>query len=368
MRPPGRRALPIQLLIYLAVGALAAAAALYAIEVLRARGIQAGFGFLRHTAGFEIGFKLIAFDSTDSYARAFVVALLNTLLVSGLSVVLGTTIGLVVAVARLAPIPAIRAAGTVYVEAIRNTPLLFQLLALYALSLAVLPPPRDSFALGGWALVNNRGIFLPSAGMTTGTVFALVVLVLLLAAHGWRARRRQPDRRALALRAVAVAALAAGALASMHWVVPKLEGFNVEGGIALVPELGVLVVALSLYSAAFIAETFRSGFLAVASGQWQAAFALGLDRAAAIRGVVLPQGLRACLPALASQYINVIKASSLAAAVGFPDLMQVFGKTTLNQTGQAIEVIGLTMAVYLFMSMTIAGAVHWVERRAAMER
>ncbi|MEO8524295.1 MAG: ABC transporter permease subunit [Caldimonas sp.] len=368
MRSPGRRALPIQLLIYLAVGVLAAAAAIYAIDVLRARGIQAGFGFLKHTAGFEIGFKLIAYDSTDSYTRAFVVALLNTLLVSGLSVAMGTAIGLLVAVARLAPIPAIRAAGTVYVEAFRNTPLLFQLLALYAVSLAVLPPPRDSYALGGWALVNNRGIFLPSASMTTWAAVAAIALVLLLAASGWLMQRSPAPRRTLAPTAIVALVLAASALASMNWVVPKVEGFNVEGGIALVPELGVLVVALSLYSAAFIAETFRSGFLAVPSGQWQAAFALGLDRAAAIRGVVLPQALRACLPALASQYINVIKASSLAAAVGFPDLMQVFGKTTLNQTGQAVEVIGLTMAVYLVMSMTIAGAVHWVDRRAAMER
>jgi general L-amino acid transport system permease protein len=162
--------------------------------------------------------------------------------------------------------------------------------------------------------------------------------------------------------------LAASTLASMDWAVPHVLGFNVEGGIALVPELAVLVVALSLYSGAFIAETFRSGFLAVSAGQWQAAFALGLDRAATIRGVVLPQALRACLPALANQYINVIKASSLAAAVGFPDLMQVFGKTTLNQTGQAVEVIALTMAVYLVLSMTIAGAMHGFERRVAMER
>jgi general L-amino acid transport system permease protein len=367
LRPPRRRALPIQLLIYLALAALAVAAALYAIDVLRMRGIQAGFGFLKNTAGFEIGFKLISFDSTDSYGRAFVVALLNTWLVSALSVVLGTAIGLLVAVARLAPIPAIRAAGTLYVEAIRNTPLLFQLLALYAVSLAVLPPPRESITLGAWALVNNRGIFLPSAGMTTRASLAAIALVLLVAT-AWRlGRRGSLGRRALAPTTIVALALAAAALASMDWVVPQVLGFKVEGGIALVPELAVLVIALSLYSAAFIAETFRSGFLAVPPGQWHAAFALGLDRTAAIRGVVLPQALRACLPALASQYINVIKASSLAAAVGFPDLMQVFGKTTLNQTGQAVEVIALTMAVYLVMSMTIAAAMHGFERRVAME-
>ncbi len=368
MRPPGGRALPVQLLIYLAVAAVAVAAALYAIEAMRLRGIQAGFGFLKNAAGFEIGFKLIPFDSTDSYGRAFVVALLNTLLVSGLSIVLGTVIGVLVAVARLAPIPAVKAAGATYVEAIRNTPLLFQLLAVYAFSLAVLPPPRDSITVGAVALINNRGVYLPSATMTPRAALAAVALLLWLAGCWWLGRRKPVRRPARALLAIVGVALAGGTLELMDWGVPQVLGFNVEGGIALVPELAVLVVALSLYSAAFIAETFRSGFLAVPQGQWHAAFALGLDRPAAIRGVVLPQALRACLPALANQYINVIKASSLAAAVGFPDLMQVFGKTTLNQTGQAVEVIVLTMAVYLFMSMAIAGAVHGYERRVARER
>jgi general L-amino acid transport system permease protein len=368
VQPPRRRALPIQLLIYLAVALLALAAALYAIEAMRARGIQAGFGFLKNTAGFEIGFKLIRFDSTDSYGRAFVVALLNTLLVSALSVVLGTAIGLMVAVARLAPIPALRMAGTLYVETIRNTPLLFQLLALYAVSLTVLPPPRASMTLAGLALVNNRGVFLPSASLTTSGSVAAAALVLLSLGAWMRSRRRPLGRAARTSTAVLAVVLASIALGSMDWTVPEVRGFNVEGGIALVPELAVLVVALSVYSAAFIAETFRSGFLAVSPGQWQAAFALGLDRPAAIRGVVLPLALRATLPALANQYINVIKASSLAAAVGFPDLMQVFGKTTLNQTGQAIEVIALTMAVYLVLSMTIAAAVLWHERLVARER
>jgi general L-amino acid transport system permease protein len=368
VQPPRRRALPIQLLIYLAVGLLALAAALYAIDVLQARGIRAGFGFLKNTAGFEIGFKLIAFDSTDSYGRAFVVALVNTLLVSALSIVLGTAIGLLVAVARLAPIPAVRMAGTLYVEAFRNTPLLFQLLALYAVSLTLLPPPRASISVVGGVLVNNRGVFVPSASVTPGASLAAIALLLLLAGR-WRLfRSRQLDGSARALTAIAAVVLGLIALASMDWSVPEVRGFNVESGIALVPELAVLVVALSLYSAAFIAETFRSGFLAVPPGQWQAAFALGLGRPAAIRGVVLPLALRGCLPALANQYINVIKASSLAAAVGFPDLMQVFGKTTLNQTGQAIEVIALTMAVYLVLSMAIAGAVLWHERLVSRER
>ncbi len=368
MRSPGRRALPVQLFIYAALALVAIGAALYAIDVLRGRGIRAGFGFLWNTAGFDIGFTLIAYDSTATYGRAFVVALLNTLLVSSVSIAIGTAIGLAVAIARLAPIPAVRAAGVLYVEAIRNTPLLFQLLALYAVSLALLPPPRASIALGGWALLNNRGVFLPAATMSADAWLAALALVVLCALWGWLARR-QPLRPAVHVSvALAVVAVAAAMLSRMEWGAPEVSGFNVEGGIPIAPELAVLVIALSAYAGAFIAETFRSGFLAVSQGQWLAAFALGLDRGQTIRVVVLPLAVRACLPALANQYINVLKASSLAAAVGFPDLMQVFGKTTLNQTGQAIEVIALTMAVYLVISMMIAGALHMYERRTAFAR
>jgi general L-amino acid transport system permease protein len=366
LRSPGRRALPVQLLIYAAIAVAAVAAALYAIDVLRGRGIKAGFGFLWSTAGFDIGFKLIAYDSTSSYGRAFLVALLNTLLVSGVSIAIGTVIGLAVAIARLAPIPALRAAGTLYVEAIRNTPLLFQLLALYAVGLALLPPPRASIELAGAMLLNNRGIFLPAAAMAADAAVAAAGFVALLVCCVALARRRTLGVAAVAGMTLAALAVAVAALSRLEWTTPVVDGFNVEGGIAIVPELAVLVTALSAYSAAFIAETFRSGFLAVPQGQWQAAFALGLDRAQTIRVVVLPLALRACLPALANQYINVLKASSLAAAVGFPDLMQVFGKTTLNQTGQAIEVIALTMAVYLFISMAIAGAMYLYERRVAL--
>ena len=159
------------------------------------------------------------------------------------------------------------------------------------------------------------------------------------------------------------AALVLAVLWLMEWDMPMLRGLNVRGGIALVPELAVLVTALGVYTGAFVAETFRSGFLAVPPGQWEASVALGLGWKRTLRLVILPQAVRACLPPLASQYVNVIKASSLAAAIGFPDLMQVFGKTTLNQTGQAVEVITMTMAVYLAICMAIAGATQRYERR-----
>ena len=362
MLPPDRRALSIQLLIYLAVAVVAVAVALFAIETLRARGIKSGFDFLWNTAGFDIGFTLIPFDATDSYGRAFVAALLNTLLVSALAIVFATAIGLLVAVARLSRIPTLRSVGTFYVEAIRNTPLLLQLLALYFLVLGVLPLPRQSIALGS-VLLNNRGVFLPSPIMTQGALLAALALLALLLCYRVVVRGRRSGRASATLVAAASGALVLAALWLMEWDKPMLRGLNVRGGITLVPELVVLVTALSLYTAAFIAETFRSGFLAVSPGQWEAGLALGLGRRKTLRRVILPQAVRACLPPLASQYVNVIKASSLAAAIGFPDLMQVFGKTTLNQTGQAVEVIAMTMAVYLVICMTIAGATQWYERR-----
>ena len=362
MRPPHRRALPVQFLIYLAVAAVALAAALVAIETLHARGIKSGFGFLWNTAGFDIGFTLIPFDATSSYGRAFVAALLNTLLVSALAIALATVLGLVVAIARLSPIPTLRSAGMLYVEAIRNTPLLLQLLALYFLLLGVLPPPRHSIALGT-VLLNNRGVFLPSPTMTReGWIVALAMLALL-PVHRYVLRDRFGGRGPMLTLAAGAAVLGLAALWLMEWDMPMLRGLNVRGGIALVPELAVLVTALGVYTGAFVAETFRSGFLAVPPGQWEAGVALGLGWKRTLRLVILPQAVRACLPPLASQYVNVIKASSLAAAIGFPDLMQVFGKTTLNQTGQAVEVIALTMAVYLAICMAIAGATQWYERR-----
>jgi len=353
LRPSDRRALSVQLLIYLVVAGLVAAAGLFAIATLRSRGIAAGFGFLWNTAGFDIGFKLIAFDATSTYGRAFLVALLNTLLVSVLAIMLATLIGLLVAVMRLQPVPTLRAAGTIYVEAVRNTPMLLQLLALYFLVLGALPPPRQSLTIGGAVLINNRGLFLP-APLGDHIAVGLGAAALGLGVAAWRLRRNRKGIGVAYALGLAALGLAIAAALRIQWDLPALRGLAVRGGIAVVPELVVLVTALSVYTAAFIAETFRSGFLSVAKGQWEGAAALGLDRQRALHLVVLPQALRACLPPLANQYVNVVKASSLAAAVGFPDLMQVFGKTTLNQTGQAVEVIALTMAVYLAISMAIA--------------
>jgi general L-amino acid transport system permease protein len=224
-----------------------------------------------------------------------------------------------------------------------------------------LPPVRQSFRLGSVALLNNRGIVVAAPGFNAAGTACLAAgaLALLIAI----AARRLPDglpRRSGATTTLAVAggALLLAAIALAKWDLPVQRGFNVSGGLTLPPEFAALVTALAIYAAAFIGEAFRSGFVSVPAGQWEAAQSLGLGRFATLRLIVLPQAIRAALPALGNQFVNVVKASSLAAAVGFPDLMQVFGKTTLNQTGQAVEVIGITMAVYLAISFAISGLVH----------
>jgi general L-amino acid transport system permease protein len=333
--------------VYAAAAGLVAALAVMAILTLRARGIHAGFGFLWDTAGFDISFGLIPYDATRTYARAFLVGLLNTLVVSAVAIALAIGLGLGLAIARLSEDPPLRVLATAATELVRNTPLLLQLFVWYFLVFGALPPVRRSLHLGGFALINNRGIVVAAPGFDpVGMVcLALGALAILTAAMARRLPGDLPRRSAVrAALAVAGTGLLCAAAVLADWDLPVQRGFNVTGGLALPPEFAALVTALAIYAAAFIGEAFRSGF-------------------ATLRLVVLPQAIRAALPALGNQFVNVVKASSLAAAVGFPDLMQVFGKTTLNQTGQAVEVIGITMAVYLAISLGISGLVHRSEAR-----
>lgn len=352
--------------VYVAAACIVAALAVMAIFTLRARGIHAGFGFLWDTAGFDISFGLIPYDATKTYARAFLVGLLNTLVVSAVAIGLATCLGLGLAIARLSEDRPLRALATTATELVRNTPLLLQLFVWYFMVFGALPPVRQSLHLGSFALLNNRGIVVAAPGLNVAgtTCLAAGVITTLLAVAAPRLPggllRKSIVRSALAI-AGALLVLAAAAFAD--WGMPVQRGFNVAGGVTLPPEFAALVTALAIYAAAFIGEAFRSGFVSVPAGQWEAAQSLGLGRFATLRLVVLPQAIRAALPALGNQFVNVVKASSLAAAVGFPDLMQVFGKTTLNQTGQAVEVISITMAVYLAISLGISGLVHRSEAR-----
>lgn len=373
MRRRTRKAWLLEALIYAALLAAVALVLLQALDNLAARGVASGFGFLGNRAGFDVGFRLIDYDADNSYGRAFLVGLLNTLLVSLAALVLATLLGLLVAILRLSRSPAMAGLARGYVEVVRNCPLLLQILAWYFLALAPLPPARQSLALGAGVLLNNRGLYLPGPlfdgpAMAAGGIALLLLLVLL--ARVWRRRRQGllPARGRIVGRVILLALVAALAVLAwrLGWELPALKGFNVQGGLVLVPEFIALTLALAIYGSAFIAEIFRASILAVGEGQGEAARALGCSRWQSLRLVILPLALRSSLPPLTNQYVNIVKYSSLAAAIGYPDLMQIFAKTTLNQTGQAVEVILMTMAVYLAISLAMAALMRWYEGRVAL--
>ena len=288
---------------------------------LRTLGVSAGYGFLQTEAGFEIAQAMIAFGPASSYLDAVIVATLNSLLVIALAGLFSTLIGLCIAFGRLASHPMIRGASTTYVEMFRNIPLLLQIFFWYFSAMALLPGVGESFQFGG-VLLNNRGLFFPRLQMTL--------------AGGW----------------------AQFALSSPH-----VEGFSVSGGFALLPELMALTLGLSIYNSTFLAEIFRAGILSVPRGQSEAAATVGLSGVRAALLITLPQALRVALPPAAGQYQTLAKASSLAAAIGYPDIMQIVGGTVLSQTSQALEAMTLVVLLYAAINLFIALAVNLLNRR-----
>ena len=336
--------------------------ALNAKANLDAQGITSGFGFLENTAGFAVNQSLIPYNESDTYGRVFLVGLLNTLLVAGIGIVLATILGFAIGIARLSPNWLLARLAASYVELIRNLPLLFQILFWYLAVLGTLPPPRQSISLFGEIFLNNRGIIMPApvAGKGAGLVLAVfgASVTVTIALKLWAGRLQVRTGRQMPLVWTCLALLIAPALIALiatGWPIgfeaPELRGFNFVGGIRLLPEFVALLVALTTYTAAFIAEIVRAGLLAVPRGQGEAASALGLRRGLTLRLIVLPQALRVIVPPLTNQYLNLTKNSSLAVAVGYPDLFAVFAGTTLHQTGQAIEIIAMTMGVYLAISL-----------------
>jgi general L-amino acid transport system permease protein len=336
--------------------------ALNAKTNLDAQRIASGLGFLENTAGFGVNQSLIAYSETDSYGRVFLVGLLNTLLVAGIGIVLATVLGFLVGIARLSPNWMVARLAGGYVELIRNLPLLFQILFWYLAALGSLPGPRQSLSIFGMAFLNNRGVIIPAPVFGPGSVYvgvAFVVAVLASFALASWARGRLEATGAqfpvLGVSAALIIGLPLLAFVATGFPIgldpPVLRGFNFVGGLRLIPEFVALLIALSTYTAAFIAEVVRAGILAVSRGQTEAALALGLRRGLVLRLVVVPQALRVIVPPLTNQYLNLTKNSSLAVAIGYPELFAVFAGTTLNQTGQAIEIIGITMAVYLSISL-----------------
>lgn len=333
-----------------------------ALANLDSRGIATGFGFLTQEAGFGIGLTLIEYNETYSYDRTFFVGLLNTALVSVLGIIFATIIGFLMGIARLSSNWLVSRFAAVYIETFRNIPLLLQIFFWYFAVLQALPSPRESISIGDSLFINVRGLYMTRPVFEEGSnlifIAFAVALVFSFAFSRWAKKKQEATGEQTPVFTVSMATIiglpliaffVAGMPVSLEY--PELKGFNFRGGISIIPELAALVLALSIYTASFIAEIVRSGINAVSHGQTEAAMALGLSRSKTLRLVVIPQAMRIIIPPLTSQYLNLTKNSSLAMAIGYPDLVSVFAGTTLNQTGQAIEIIAMTMGVYLTLSL-----------------
>jgi general L-amino acid transport system permease protein len=329
---------------------------------LEAQRITSGFGFLNNTAGFDVSQSLIPYSGSDTYTRVFLVGLLNTLLVSIIGIFFATLLGFLVALGRLSPNWLLSRISGGYVELIRNLPLLFQILFWYLAVLAALPNPRQSISIFGSFFLSNRGLVVPKPiadpGLEPFVIALLVALAAALLLRRYARRQLFESGRLVTIWPYVVGLLIGLPLLSalifgvpVTFEIPVLKGFNFSGGSRLIPEFVALVVALSTYTAAFIAEIVRAGILSVHKGQMEAGASLGLARGSTLRLIVVPQALRVILPPLTNQYLNLTKNSSLAVAIGYPDLFSVFAGTTLSQTGQAIEIIAITMGVYLLISL-----------------
>jgi len=368
----------IQIITLAVIGSLAYAAVFEAVQNLARAHIASGFGFWKNTAGFDISQALIAYSpSASTFGRAFWVGLLNTLIVAAIGIVLATVLGFAVGIARLSGNWLVARLAAGYVELTRNVPLLLQLLFWYNAVLKSLPELRGSVTLPGGGILNNRGLFLPRPEF--GPQFSIVLIVLAIGIAATIALKRFANRRHdrtgeelpvlwPALGLIVALPLAAFALTGfpLTFSVPHMGRFNVSGGVEILPEFAALLLALSVYTAGFIAEVVRAGMLAVSGGQVEAAQALGLRSGLTLRLIVLPQAMRVIIPPLTSQYLNLIKNSSLAVAIGYPDLVQVFAGTVLNITGQAVEVIAITMAVYLSISLSVSLLMNLYARTAAI--
>jgi general L-amino acid transport system permease protein len=375
---PRIRAIVFQVLVSAGAVALAAYLVRNLMHNLEMRGISTGFGFLSNRAGFAINQALIPYsEESSTYGRTFVVGLLNTLLVSGLGIVFSTILGFIIGVARLSRNWLVAKLALAYIEIFRNLPLLVQILFWYFAVFLKLPAPSEALQIGDSVFLTLRGLYLPRPEAQAGfgwTVSALVAAIVasVVLAH-WSRHRQERTGKPFPAYLGSLVLLAGVPLAAfvltgrpLLWVKPELAGFNFVGGIAVIPELAALLLSLSIYTAAFIAETVRAGILSVSHGQTEAAYALGLRPSWALRLVIVPQAMRVTIPPLTSQYLNLTKNSSLATAIGYPDLVSLFAGTTLNQTGQAVEVMSMTMAVYLVISLVISMFMNWFNARMAL--
>jgi general L-amino acid transport system permease protein len=340
-------------------------------------GIASGFDFLSRSAGIEVPFTLTGYKASDNIWALFWAGVANTLFVTLISMVLATILGFAIGLARLSPNWLLSTIAGAYVEFVRNIPLLFFVLFWYFGIIAALPQPRDGLSIFSAIFLSNRGLTVPVA--SDGAVFLWALLAILfcflmqLFIVRWAARKKATTGRdtptlAIGLVLCLVLPIAVLVLAawSTGWDMPKAGRFNLQGGTVIIPEFVALLAALVTYTAGFVAEIVRGGITAVTKGQREAGASLGLKPAQVLRHVVIPQAMRVILPPLTSQYLNVLKNSSFGAAIAYPDVVSLFMGSALNDTGQAIEIIAMTLAVYLFIGLIVSALMNWYNARIAL--
>ena len=346
------------------------------------RGIAFGFGFLTQEASFDIGFSLIDYDGSRSYARAFLVGLLNTLLVSVIGIIIATLIGVTVGIGRLSSNYLVAKFSEVYVEVFRNIPLLLQLFFWYFAALRALPLPEDAMNFNDISYLTVKGWYVPKFIWTNFSIFiysviAAIIAIIFVSKHA--KKKREEFGKHIPTFYIGITLLFAlpflsfliGGVA-LEFEIPVLKQmtatiFNFRGGVSIIPELMALAMALSMYTATFIAENVRAGILGVGKGQKEAAASIGLTKAQILKLVVLPQALRIIIPPTTNQYLNLTKNSSLAAAIAYPDIVLVFAGTALMQTGRAIEIVSITMGTYLLLSLSISSLMNWYNQSVAIK-
>ena len=351
-------------------------------ENMDTRGIQFGFGFLSQEASFDIQFSLIDYDGSHSYARAYLVGLLNTLLVAFIGIILATLLGGIVGVARLSPNYLIRKTASFYIEFFRNIPLLLQIFFWYFAALRALPMPEDAPLLLGSSFMTIKGLFTPAMVWTNFDIFfvTLIISVILIFFFARFAKKKQENEgKQLPVLIISLGLFFGLPLLTLlfggvdvSFTFPELRqmsqsSYTFDGGLKIPPELIALTLALTLYTATFIAENVRAGIQGIGKGQKEAAASIGLTPNQVLKLVVMPQALRIIIPPTTNQYLNLTKNSSLAAAIAYPDLVLVFAGTAMMQTGKAIEIVGITMATYLTISLAISLLMNWYNKRIAIQ-
>jgi general L-amino acid transport system permease protein len=374
---PRIRSLFFQLLLLAAIVALFWFAYDNTVANLKKRNIAQGFAFWDVEAGFDISQTLISYSAASSYGRAFWVGLLNTMLVSLVSIFFATILGVIIGILRLSKNWLVAKLAMVYVEIFRNVPLLLILYFWYRGVLGLLPEPRESIKLPADILLNTRGLLMPKPIFAEAFIYPLIAFVstvILGAGLFWWARRvqartgKRPNAGLFSIGMVIGVPLIVFFLSGspLSFDIPVQGRFNASGGMTLPPEFVSMVIGLTTYTAAFIAENVRAGIVAISKGQTEAAQALGLSHGQTIRLVIMPQALRVIIPLLNSEYLSLTKNSSLGVSIGYPDLVNVFTGTVLNQTGQAVEMVSVTMLVYLTLSLLTSAFMNWFNRRVAL--